>query len=204
VTPDEGFTLTQVQQYAPDPATGSRRLVRERHYVRLRPAPHAPPVYVQSGQCWSERGDVIDPIPDGVLVQLQMIAPSVRAACGWPGDPPMITILNDVDRDRTDQEEPPLAMATDPSRPEPVTALLGGAVGPWVPPEETEATASHLCPVCGAVPLRGAETACSARCRQRRSRAARRQHPSLIPEAPRDDGHLAAPGPVVPIPVGHE
>jgi len=94
VTPDEGFTLTQVQQYAPDPATGSRRLVRERHYVRLRPAPHAPPVYVQSGQCWSESGDVIDPVPDGVLVQLQAITRSVRAACGWPGDPP--TILESV------------------------------------------------------------------------------------------------------------
>jgi hypothetical protein len=177
VTPDEGFTLTQVQQYAPDPASGGRRLVRERHYVRLRPAPDAPPVYVQSGQCWSESGDVIDPVPDGVLAQLQTIAPSVRAACGWLGEPPMSTLLNDVDRDRTDHEEPPVSTAADPSRSEPVTALLEGTAGSSARPEGAEPPAAHLCPVCGAAPLRGGETACSARCRQRRSRAARRQHP---------------------------
>ena len=50
MTPDQGFTLTQVQQYAPIPQPRPPT-VRERHDVRLRPAPNAPPVYVQSGQC---------------------------------------------------------------------------------------------------------------------------------------------------------
>jgi hypothetical protein len=45
--------------------------------------------------------------------------------------------------------------------------------------------ALQLCPVCGERPLTPAQTACSARCRQRRSRAGRRGHtPVTAPQTP--------------------
>jgi hypothetical protein len=45
--------------------------------------------------------------------------------------------------------------------------------------------AFQLCPICGERPLTPAQTACSARCRQRRSRAARRGHtPVTAPQTP--------------------
>jgi hypothetical protein len=51
--------------------------------------------------------------------------------------------------------------------------------------------AFQLCPICGERPLAPTQTACSARCRQRRSRAARRGHTPVTPagDAGRPIGH---------------
>jgi hypothetical protein len=81
------FTLTQVQEFDTDPATGLRRLKAERHYLRLTQAPDTPPVFVQAGGVWAENGDAIAPIPDWVRERLASATPAVRQAVGWPEAP---------------------------------------------------------------------------------------------------------------------
>jgi hypothetical protein len=79
----EKLTLTAVQEFSTDPATGLRRLKRERHYVRMRGAPDTPPIYIQSGKCWTESGAEIDPVPDWVLEYLDAMPAATREGIGW-------------------------------------------------------------------------------------------------------------------------
>ena len=77
------FTTMQVQEFTTDSATGLRRLVRERNYIRMREAPEAPPMFLQSGACWMESGERVDPVPDWVLARVAQMPAAVREAVGW-------------------------------------------------------------------------------------------------------------------------
>jgi hypothetical protein len=77
------FTVQQVQEYTTDSATGIRRLLRERNYVRLRETPDAPPMFLQSGKLWMESGERVEPVPEWVAVRLAQMPVAVREAVGW-------------------------------------------------------------------------------------------------------------------------
>jgi hypothetical protein len=77
------FNIRTVQEFSTDATNGTRRLVREQHYVRLRRAPDEPPVYLAQGLAWSEVGERLEPVPKWVHDQVKKLTPAARQAIGW-------------------------------------------------------------------------------------------------------------------------
>jgi hypothetical protein len=86
------LTLTKVHEWQRVPNTTEVRLVSERNYIRLMDKDAGYPLFIQSGQVFSEDGEAVGDLPEWFWVELRKCNPVALAAVGYVGpmEPPEV------------------------------------------------------------------------------------------------------------------